>query len=479
MTSKFNPDLLGKGESDAFSSKDEEVRAELVALLKSGADREALLATVSDIHAADLADLLDTFPDEHIATVMDLLNTEETAEVLSEVSDEQKEDLIEILPDKELASIIEHMPPDEAAETLDYVDEARARAVLHHVEDERADDIRELRTFQPETAGRIMNTEYFAISPSLTVAQALDAAKKQDPDIENLHDILVVDAHGLLLGTLEMQQLISAPPQTTVQKLMESAVIFIHADRDQEIAAHMMEKYNLKILPVVGNDLHLLGIITYDDVMEILEDEAEEDIYRLAGIGADEPLLEGVLSRAYKRLPWLTTTVVGGLGLAVILSSFQPTWEQIVPLVFFIPLIAGLSGNVGIQSSTITVRGLAVGEVAFKNLFWLLKREMTVGLIIGLVYAVVISLAAHFFLGQLSAQEAETAGITHLMRFCGVLALAVSSGILVAAAIGTLAPLFCHRLGFDPAIAAGPFVTVVIDITTQTIYLTMATILLL
>jgi magnesium transporter len=257
---------------------------------------------------------------------------------------------------------------------------------------------------------------------------------------------------------------------------MDRAVISVHAERDREVAAHMMEKYDLGVLPVTGDGGRLLGIITFDDVMAILEDEAEEDMYRMAGIGADDPLSEGVVRRANKRLPWLATTLIGGLLLAIIISWFQPTLKAIVALVSFFPVIMGLAGNVGIQSSTITVRGLATGEVDLGDVFWLLRREIAVGAMIGLVCAVIIGVAAHAFLG-LNPERAT--GVNNILHFTGILSISCFFGILVGVVIGTAAPLLCHRMGVDPAVAAGPFVTVTVDVAAQILYLGFATLFLL
>jgi magnesium transporter len=242
----------------------------------------------------------------------------------------------------------------------------------------------------------------------------------------------------------------------------------------------MMEKYDLAVLPVVGNGGKLLGIITFDDILEVMEEEASEDMFRMAGIGSANPFDEAIIKRAYKRLPWLITTLIGGAFLAVIIGKFQPTLKQIVALVSFIPVIAGLGGNVGIQSSTITVRGLATGDIdGLKDIFWLLPREIGVGSAIGIVTGTVLAVMANLFLGSINPELATNGGITDLMEFCGILGISVFCGIFCAAIVGTTAPLVCHRIGLDPAVAAGPFVTVSIDVITQTIYLGIATMLLL
>lgn len=449
----------------------------LLERIESGLSRQHLAEALEPIHAADIADLLEELEeDEHIDAVVGLLDLEETADVIHEVRGEHKEELLEAIPDERLAEVLGEMEPDEAAAALDLIDEQRARAVLQQVEHGQASNIRALRGFEPETAGRVMTTEYLAVSAGDTVEEALAKARAEAEEIETLSTVMVVDKQGRLVALASIEDLIGAEAGTPVSEVMDRAVISVHAERDREVAAHMMEKYDLGVLPVTGDGGRLLGIITFDDVMAILEDEAEEDMYRMAGIGADDPLSEGVVRRANKRLPWLATTLIGGLLLAIIISWFQPTLKAIVALVSFFPVIMGLAGNVGIQSSTITVRGLATGEVDLGDVFWLLRREIAVGAMIGLVCAVIIGVAAHAFLG-LNPERAT--GVNNILHFTGILSISCFFGILVGVVIGTAAPLLCHRMGVDPAVAAGPFVTVTVDVAAQILYLGFATLFLL
>ncbi|MHC4885062.1 MAG: magnesium transporter [Planctomycetota bacterium] len=434
---------------------------------------KALARSLEPLHPEDIDDILDDLKTEEQEEIIKLLPNDVLAEALDEADEEQVENILAWLPDQRLVQVINEMPPDEAVEALESADEERAERILKHVEDEHADSISELRKYPEETAGRIMTTEYLAVNKGLSVSEVLDAARHSADDIETLHHVLVVNEKGRLSGEVRIEDLLKAEPETKIAKLMDRGIIAIHARRDQEVAARMMEKYDISVLPVVEDGGQLAGIITFDDIMEIMEEEASEDMYRLAGIGADDPLSEGVFPRAYKRLPWLTTTLVGGLCLAFIIGHFHLTLEKIVALVSFIPVIAGLGGNVGIQSSTITVRGIATGDINFGDLFWLLRREISVAAVIGIVTAGVLALVARTFLSATDSFSGD------MMIFCATLSAAVFCGILVAAFIGTMAPLLCHRFGLDPAYAAGPFVTVTIDVSTQTIYLTIATALLL
>ena len=445
------------------------------------AGHEELRDHLAGMHEADIAEVLDDLDDPEVREViLGLLGVETAAEVLDLLSDTAKERILGGIPVEQLAKIVDIMPPDEAAEALDHLEEStRVRAVLQRIDTDLAEDIRELREYEPETAGRVMTTEVFAVETGLSVREVLDRARAEGEDLETVHHIFVIDKAGRLLGSVEIQDLLAAGEEARVQSLAGRAVLAIHAERDQEVAARMMEKYDLAVLPVVGDGGRLLGIITFDDILEIMDDEGEEDLFRLAGIGADDPFAESVAQRAFKRLPWLFTTLFGGGALALIIGIFQPTIREVAALVSFIPVIAGLGGNVGIQSSTITVRGLATGEIeGLRDVYRLLRNEVAVGAIIGLIVGTLLAFGTAVALGWVVPEHAAAGGVSDLFRFCALLGGAVFLGILAAAVVGTMAPLCCHHFGKDPAVAAGPFVTVSIDIVSQSIYLGTASLLL-
>jgi magnesium transporter len=260
---------------------------------------------------------------------------------------------------------------------------------------------------------------------------------------------------------------------------MDMATITIGHDADQEVAARYMQKYDLELLPVIDSGRRILGVITVDDIIDVLSDEASEDMYRMVGVGDPKPLSHGPFERAYKRLPWLITTIVGmGIIAPFMLNHlFADTLMRVASLALFIPAIMGLGGNTAIQSSTITVRGLATGEIDFDDLFWMIKREIQVGLIIAVVCAVAVGTCA-FGVTSMDNLTAGAAAVSAL-RFGVTVSIAMFVGIISSVLLGTTVPMLCHRFGIDPAVAAGPFITTIIDMGTQTLYLTVATLLLL
>jgi magnesium transporter len=274
---------------------------------------------------------------------------------------------------------------------------------------------------------------------------------------------------------IAVEELISAPTETPANVIMDKAPIAISPLADQEECAQYMTKYDLSVLPVVDAKRRLIGIITVDDILEVMEAEASEDMYRLAGVGATDPLEEAAAARAWKRLPWLAVSIVGYAALCFIMARFEVALERIVALTFFVPAIMALGGNVGIQAATITVRGLAMGEIRPSDYFWILKRELLVALIIGLVCSAALAGVA-WGVFALGLQTATTFAVG---EFVLTVSVAMFVGILGAVVFGTAVPMLCAAVGIDPAVAAGPFITALVDIGTQTIYLGLATALLL
>jgi magnesium transporter len=284
-----------------------------------------------------------------------------------------------------------------------------------------------------------------------------------------MHSVFVCE-NQRLQGAIPSKVLVAAGAGETASSVMDRAVVQVVTHTDQEVCARLMQKYDLATLPVVDEQNRLQGIITHDDILDIIEEEAEEDMYRLVGVGDNKPLEHGAVERALKRLPWLSTTLIGmGLiGPLILHRWFEATLDEIVTLAFFIPAIMGLSGNTATQSATITVRGLATGEIGFPDIFWMIRRELAVAMIIAVVCAVAMMIFAYGVVAL--GFQADTAATVGISMF---------AGIIVAVLLGTGIPMVCHRAGVDPAVASGPFITTLIDVSTQVIYLSLATWLLL
>ncbi len=447
----------------------------LIDVLREEAGRVELREAVKEAHPADIADALEDLDADRRREILQSLGYDLRAEILDEIAEEQTEAFVEEAPVPDLVRIIGEMPPDEAADILEHIEGDKLEMILGRLDEGQARDIRSLMAYDPETAGGIMTTEFFWTAPEVSAHSVLEGLRAHYENLETVHRIFVCADDRRLLGVIPVEELISAPPETEAGGIMDKAPIAISPLADQEECAQYMTKYDLSVLPVVDARRRLIGIITVDDILEVMEAEASEDMYRLAGVGATDPLEEAAAARAWKRLPWLAVSIVGYAVLCFIMARFEVALERIVALTFFVPAIMALGGNVGIQAATITVRGLAMGEIRPSDYFWILKRELLVALIIGLVCSGALAGVA-WGVFALGLQTATTFAVG---EFVLTVSVAMFVGILGAVVFGTAVPMLCAAVGIDPAVASGPFITALVDIGTQTIYLGLATVLLL
>ncbi len=385
--------------------------------------------------------------------------------MLNEFDAEVVADLLqEVSPDR-LSEIFEEMPFDDAADFLRELPEDDKEKFLDLFEDQDAEDVQELLDYREDTAGGIMTTEYVAVPLNITAARAIDVLRDIAPDAETVYYVYVINLKNQLVGVISLRELIIADPTSMVSDIMRKKVISVNVNEDQEDVARTVAKYDLLAVPVVDDEQHLIGIITVDDVIDVIHEEATEDLYRMAGTySAEEDETVARFSTAFKsRLPWLLITLLGGLISGQVLNSFEQL-NTVVALAFFIPLLIGMGGNVGTQSSTVTVRGIATGDVSAGTAMQTIIRESMIGISIGAVMGAIVAIAA--FVWQQNLLLGLVVGLTML------------ANIFTAATMGTLVPIFLKRVGVDPATASAPFITTIIDIVGLVIYATLATILL-
>ncbi|OQY19175.1 MAG: magnesium transporter, partial [Desulfobacteraceae bacterium 4572_35.1] len=329
---------------------------------------------------------------------------------------------------------------------------------------ECSEEIEQLMQYQEDTAGGIMSTEFFSLREDMTAREAIEALQGAD-HIEMVFYIYVTDIHNHLVGVLSLRQLLTVPPDRLLRDIVSTDVISVRVDMDQEMVAQQVAKYNILAIPVVDDHNKLLGIITVDDVIDVMRQEATEDIYKMAG-ASEEELLYGYKSFkiAQLRLPWLLVNLLGGVVTGYLMWLFQVTLKEVIALISFIPVITGMGGNVGGQSATIVVRGFATGRIDFTTLKQVFFKEMRVGVIMGIVCGFTV---------------ATIAVIWHHNVYLGlVVGVAMVAAMTVAATMGVLAPAFFKRIGVDPAIASTPFVQTANDITGILIYFATATMFL-
>ncbi|NLC11671.1 MAG: magnesium transporter [Firmicutes bacterium] len=428
--------------------------------------KEFLLRVKEGYHPSDLAELIEDLTDQQKKELFDLLSDEDAALILQEMEEIDQVTLFRLLTKTRASAVLKEMASDEAADLLGELPPDEAREILDLIE-ENAEEIEGLLRFPEESAGGIMTTEFIALPENIPAEEAITRLREIAPEAEIIYYVYVVDEETRLSGVLSLRDLISASDGTLLQEIMNPNVISVNAMMDQEEVARVVSRYDLLAVPVVDEQNRLLGIITVDDIIDVIEQEASEDIYLMAGTGDVEGvdlMNVSVFSIAKIRLPWLIISLLGGLLSGSVIGHFESTLQTIVLLAVFIPAIMDMGGNVGTQSSTVFVRGLATGELKQEQAWQYFLKEIRVGLTMGAVCGLLIASAAVIW-----------KGVPILGLAVGI---AMFTTVTLAAIIGTLVPLLFSRLGIDPAIAAGPFVTTIKDITGLLIYFWVATLFL-
>ena len=424
-----------------------------------------LAKVLAKSHPADIAALFRFLDLKEQRILFNLIeDAEKSAYVLSELDHTTGAQLLAQLDKETITEVLQEMPYDDAVDIIQNMPEEVAEELLSIMHIETSEEIEQLLQYGEDTAGGIMATEFFALGEDLTVREAI-AALQEAKDLEMVFYVYVVNDQQQLVGVLSLRQLLTVPPSTPLSRIMTTEVISVGTGMDQEEVAQQVARYNLLAVPVVDDQNRLVGIVTVDDIIDVLREEATEDMLKMAGT-SEEELLYGhrSLKIARLRLPWLITSLFGGVVTGYLMWMFKATLEQIIALVTFVPVITGMGGNVGGQSSTIVVRGFATGRIDFSTLTQVFFKELRVGLIMGVVCGVVVGLVAFLW---------------HHNPYLGVVVgLAMVTAMMVAASMGVLAPSFFKKIGIDPAIASSPFVQTANDISGILIYFGTATIFL-
>jgi len=418
------------------------------------------------LHPADIAKVIAhlSSPKEK-RTVFELVRGEsQRGQVLSELDAGSIQQVLADLAPPDVAWLLKDLGPDDVADILGVLPEEQAKEILTLMKTEDSTEIADLLKYPKDSAGSIMTTEFFSLSEDTTAQEAIRRLQRAT-DAEMVFYIYVTDKDDHLVGVLSLRQLLTVPPDTPLKNIMARDVMSVSVDMDQEEVARQVARYNLLAIPVVEKDNTLVGIITVDDVVDVIREEATEDMLKMAGATEEDTFMKSSsLDSARRRLPWLFTNLAGSLFSGAILWYFRYTIQEVVAIVSFIPVIAAMGGNVGLQSSTLIIRGLATGRIELTDVWKVFFREVGIGLLLGLACGVLLTLTGLLWHGQ------------------GFLGMVVGASILIAflvsTSMATIMPIVLKRMGVDPAVAAGPFVTTANDITGISIYLTLATILL-
>jgi len=412
---------------------------------------------ISDLHIADIAEIIEDLSIDNAHFLFDLIEEEKSAPVLVELEDDTREEILSDLTAKEIAEgVIDNLESDDAADVIGELSENKKEEVLALIEDfEHASDISDLLTYPEDSAGGLMAKELIKVNENWTTIQCLKEMRKQAEEVKEVYTIYVVDDNDKLLGILSLRKLLLIEKATAIKDIIFTDIISVKATEDDEHVANIMNKYDLIALPVVDDLNQLIGRITIDDVMDVVKEEAEKDYQMASGISEDVESSDTTWELTRARLPWLLIGMIGGLLGAKVIGIFDLSGDNF-ELAFFIPLIAAMGGNVGVQSAAIVVQGLANDSLKMENIFQKLVKELGVGLLNGIICSIII-LGAAFSLG-------------YSLALSLTVSISLFAVIVFAAVFGTFIPLTLEKYNIDPALATGPFITTVNDVLGLFIY---------
>ncbi len=427
-------------------------------------DDKAALEKLEALHPADIAEIYAGLSIEETTYLYLLLDPEKASDVLVELEENDREKFLEALPSDVIAKFIHHMDSDDAADVIGDLEEKKKQEVLLHIDDvEQAGDIVDLLSYDEDSAGGLMAKELIRVNENWGVATCIREMRKQAKDLDEIYYIYVVSDENILLGILSLKSLLLASASTRIKDIFDAEVRSVQSETPSEEVAQIMEKYDLIVLPVTDSIGRLMGRITIDDVVDVIRDEAERDYQLASGITTDVETTDSAVRLSKARLPWLIIGLLGGIVVAAVIGRFEEDIKINPEMAFFIPLIAAMAGNVGIQSSAIIVQGIASNSLGLESTFSKLVKELLVALLNGLILSGLLFLY-NFFISKNLA-----------------LTLTVSSSVFVviifAALFGTLIPLMLNRMKIDPALATGPFITTMNDIMGLFIYFLMGRLL--
>jgi magnesium transporter len=428
-----------------------------------------LNTVINEYHPADIADSLEVIPAEQAVTIFNMLPDDVASEVLDETGILLRQELVREVDDERLADLLDELPMDDAAEFLDELPDTTSSKLLSLMEPEEAEEVRELLSYEDETAGRLMTRDVAALRRHWSAGEAVEYLRflVSADEAETIYFLYVVDRDGRLIGVVPIRALVLAPSSTTIESIMVPEVIKIDVSADQEEIADVVSKYDFVAIPVVDENDYLLGVVTVDDVLDIVEEEATEDFQRLGG---SEPLAQPYFAASIpqvvaKRLVWLLPLFVLSILTDTVLSSYETVTNAFISLTWFIPAVIGTGGNAASQTVATIIRAIAIGDVRLVDLGRTISREVAIGLILGLALGA-------FGFGRALLLGADP-GVPLVLSLTIVLIVTWSTGV------ATLVPIIAQRLKIDPAVVSAPMITTIIDASGLFFYLALGTYILL
>jgi len=420
---------------------------------------------LSELHYADIAEIMEELDDTQASYIFSILDSEKTADVLMEIDEELREKILKRMSAKEIAEEIDELDTDDAADIIAELPQSKKEEVISELEDvEHAKDIVDLLRYDEDTAGGLMGKELVKVNENWNVLTCVKEMRLQAENVTRVHSIYVVDDDNRLKGRLSLKDLLTTSTKTPISEVYIKKVDYVRVNTSNTEVARIMQKYDLEAIPVVDEMGRLVGRITIDDIVDVIKEEADKDYQLAAGISQDVEADDSILDLTRARLPWLVLALFGGFISVEMLSLFEGAMKEHYKLFFFTPLIAAMAGNVGVQSSAIIVQGLANQSIS-GSIFNRLLKEISLSLLNGIILAAILFLGSHFLLGV-------------EVKIGVIVTIALVSVIITASLIGTSIPLILDKFGIDPALATGPFITTSNDICGILIYFTIARMIL-
>ena len=424
---------------------------------------QSLRDLMSTMYPADIASILSDLPKEMRPALFRLLPKDLAADTFVEMDGDVKEDLIKSFSDNELKAVIDELYMDDAVDLIEEMPAGMVRRILQQADADTRKRINEILKYPDDSAGSVMTTEFVSLRPEMTAADAIALIRATGVDKETINTCYVTDEKYHLLGTVTIRQLILAKPEEKCENLMAPTVISVSTQDDQETAVQTMSKYDFQSLPVVDTESRLVGIITIDDAMDIMEEEATEDIAKMAAFTpSDKPYLKtGVFEIWKNRIPWLLVLMISATFTSIVLRRFEGVLAAAAVLTFYIPMMTDTGGNSGSQASVTVIRALSLGEVEFPDIFRVMWKELRVSLLCGVTLSA-CNFAKLMLLDKLTVPVALTVCLTMLCT------------IVIAKLVGCTLPMIAKKIGLDPAVVASPFITTIVDVLALIIYCTFA-----
>jgi magnesium transporter len=430
-------------------------------------DLDGVHAILAGRHPADVADVIDRLGDEDKLRVFRLLAPAQAAEVLGETSSDATAELLEQLPPAEAGDLLDRLPMDDVAEILTEDVPDRQLALLAEMEPSDAAEVRSLLQYPPQSAGRLMIDKFVRVPPEMTAAETIALLRRIDPEIETLNDLYVLNEARQLLGVVPLRAVITATPERRLDQIMNKQIVTARPETDQEDVARLVSRYDLLALPIVTADGRMLGIVTVDDVVDVLVEESTEDVLRFGGVevGADQAYFSvPIVKRIRQRIVWLLLLFLAGTLTSGVVRLFEDELAELIVLSSFIPLLIGTGGNTGAQTVSTVIRGLALGEIRLRDSWRVLLRELGNGLLLGLLLGAIAFVWVYLW--------------GYGVALAGVVGLSIVAICTWANTIGSVVPLIARKLGIDPATVSAPLITTLVDATGLAIYLLIAKTLL-